>query len=171
MIIRACGEMTRRVPRNAAACTHPARSTNAGRPLQAARAQRASALDTTIHRMDRTFMLIGVVAAFIGVGFGAFGAHTLRGRTSPEMLAVFETGVRYQMYHALAILITALALSRLDAPLIRWAGWLFTAGIVIFSGSLYALVLTGTSSLGAITPFGGIAFLAGWACLAIAALL
>lgn len=124
----------------------------------------------TIHRMDRTFMLIGVVAAFIGVGFGAFGAHSLRGRTSPEMLAVFETGVRYQMYHALAILITALALSRLDAPLIRWAGWLFTAGIVIFSGSLYALVLTGTSSLGAITPFGGIAFLAGWACLAIAAL-
>ena len=121
--------------------------------------------------MDRTFMLIGVVAAFIGVGFGAFGAHSLRERTSPEMLAVFETGVRYQMYHAFAILITALALSRLDGPLIRWAGWLFTAGIVIFSGSLYALVLTGTSSLGAITPFGGIAFLAGWACLAIAALL
>ena len=94
--------------------------------------------------MDRTFMLIGVVAAFIGVGFGAFGAHSLRGRTSPEMLAVFETGVRYQMYHAFAILITALALSRFDAPLIRWAGWLFTAGIIIFSGSLYALVLTGT---------------------------
>jgi len=130
-----------------------------------------NAAASTIHRMDRTFMLIGVVAAFIGVGFGAFGAHGLRGRTSPEMLAVFETGVRYQMYHAFAILITALALSRLDAPLIRWAGWLFTAGIVIFSGSLYALVLTGTSSLGAITPFGGIAFLAGWACLAIAALL
>lgn len=121
--------------------------------------------------MDKTFLLIGALTGFIGVTLGAFGAHALRSRLSPEMLVVFETGVRYQMYHAFAILITALALSRFDAPLIRWAGWLFTAGIIIFSGSLYALVLTGTSSLGAITPFGGIAFLAGWACLAIAALL
>lgn len=121
--------------------------------------------------MDRTFMVIGAVAALIGVGVGAFGAHGLRGRASPEMLAVFETGVRYQMYHAIAILVIALALSRLDGPLIRWAGWLFAAGIVIFSGSLYALVLTGTTSLGAITPIGGVAFLAGWTCLVIAALL
>ncbi len=121
--------------------------------------------------MDRTFMLIGAAAALIGVGVGAFGAHGLRGRLSPEMLAVFETGVRYQMYHALAILITAIALSRFDGPLVRSAGWLFTAGIVLFSGSLYALALTGTSALGAITPIGGLAFIAGWACLVLTAIL
>ena len=115
-------------------------------------------------------MLVGAVAAFIGVGFGAFGAHALKGRLSPEMLAVFETGVRYQMYHAFVILITALALVRFDGWLIRTAGWLFTAGIVLFSGSLYALALTGVTVLGAITPLGGLAFLAGWACFIIAAL-
>src|SRR6266487_1493118 len=81
--------------------------------------------------MDKTFMLIGAVAAFIGVGFGAFGAHGLRGRLSPEMLAVFETAVRYQMYHAFALLITALALARFDGWLIRAAGWSFAAGIVL----------------------------------------
>lgn len=115
-------------------------------------------------------MLIGALAAFIGVGFGAFGAHGLRSRLTPEMLAVFETGVRYQMYHAFAILITALALSRFDGWLIRTAGWLFTAGILLFSGSLYALALSGVTVLGAITPIGGLAFLAGWACFIIASL-
>jgi len=120
--------------------------------------------------MDKTFMLIGSVAALIGVGFGAFGAHGLRGRLSPEMLAVFETGVRYQMYHAFALLITALALARFDGWLLRTAGWLFTAGIVLFSGSLYALALSGVTVLGAITPLGGVAFLAGWACFIIAAI-
>ena len=117
------------------------------------------------------FMLIGAVAALIGVGFGAFGAHALRGRTSPEMLAVFETGVRYQMYHALAILVIALALARLDGALIRSAGWLFTAGMILFSGSLYGIVLTGTTALGAITPIGGVLLLAAWACLVLAAIL
>ena len=115
-------------------------------------------------------MLIGSVAALIGVGFGAFGAHGLRGRLSPDMLAVFETGVRYQMYHAFALLITALALARFDGWLLRAAGWLFTAGIVLFSGSLYALALSGVTVLGAITPLGGLAFLAGWACFIIAAI-
>ena len=115
-------------------------------------------------------MWIGALAAFIGVAFGAFGAHGLRGRLSAEQLNVFETGVRYQMYHAFAILITALALVRFDGWLIRTAGWLFTAGIVLFSGSLYALALTGVTVLGAITPIGGLAFLAGWACFIIAAL-
>src|SRR6185295_15920965 len=118
--------------------------------------------------MDRTFLLVGALAAFIGVGFGAFGAHALRGRLSPDMLAVFETGVRYQMYHALAILVVALALARFDGLLIRTAGWLFTAGIVLFSGSLYTLALTGVTMLGAVTPLGGLAFLAGGACLAFA---
>jgi uncharacterized membrane protein YgdD (TMEM256/DUF423 family) len=105
----------------------------------------------------------------VGVAFGAFGAHGLRGRLSPEMLAIFETGVRYQMYHALALLaVAALALSP-GGRLIHAAGWCFTAGIVIFSGSLYALALTGTTTFGAITPLGGLAFLAGWICLLITA--
>ena len=120
--------------------------------------------------MDRTFLLIGALAGFIGVALGAFGAHGLRARLSAEMLAVFETGVRYQMYHAFAILIVALAAARLDGWLIRAAGWLFTVGIVLFSGSLYALALSGITILGAVTPIGGLAFLAGWACLAIAGL-
>ena len=120
--------------------------------------------------MDRTFLLIGALAGFIGVGFGAFGAHALRERLSPEMLAVFETGVRYQMYHAFAILVVALAAARLDGWIIRGAGWAFTAGIVIFSGSLYTLALTGVTTLGAITPLGGLAFLLGWGLLIAAAI-
>jgi len=86
------------------------------------------------------------------------------------MLAVFETGVRYQMYHALAVLAVGLMMARLGGWLFSAAGWLFTAGIVLFSGSLYALALTGTAWLGAITPLGGLAFLAGWACLIVAGL-
>ena len=117
------------------------------------------------HPMDRTFLLIGALAGFIGVGFGAFGAHALKGRLSPEMLAVFETGVRYQMYHAFAVLIVALAAVRFDGWMVRAAGWAFTTGIVLFSGSLYALALTGVTVLGAITPLGGLAFLVGWALL------
>src|SRR5262245_59518514 len=91
--------------------------------------------------MDRTFLLVGAVAGFLGVGLGAFGAHGLRARLSPEMLAVFETGVRYQMYHALALLLTAALAARSDGWLVSMAGWSFTAGIVIFSGSLYVLAL------------------------------
>jgi uncharacterized membrane protein YgdD (TMEM256/DUF423 family) len=118
--------------------------------------------------MDRTFVLIGALAGVVGVGLGAFGAHGLRGRLTPEMLAVFETGVRYHMYHALALVATAALMGRLDGRFISAAGWLFTAGIVLFSGSLYVLALTGVGIFGAITPIGGLAFLAGWACLAIA---
>lgn len=118
--------------------------------------------------MESTFLLIGALAAFAGVALGAFGAHGLRTRLSPEMLAVFETGVRYQMYHALALLLTAAAMGRIgDARLLAIAGWFFVAGIVLFSGSLYALTLSGVSMLGAITPIGGLAFLIGWACLAL----
>ena len=107
--------------------------------------------------MEPTFLLIGALAA-----------HGLRTRLSPEMLAVFETGVRYQMYHALALLLTAAAMGRIgDARLLAIAGWFFVAGIVLFSGSLYALTLSGVSMLGAITPIGGLAFLIGWACLAL----
>ena len=120
--------------------------------------------------MDRTFLWVGALAGFVGVALGAFGAHGLRSRLSAEMLTVFETGVRYQMYHAFAILIVALAAARIDGWLIRSAGWLFTAGIVLFSGSLYALALSGVTVLGAVTPLGGLAFLAGWAALVIASL-
>lgn len=120
-------------------------------------------------RMDRTFMFVGALMGLVGVGLGAFGAHGLKGRLSPEMLAVFETAVRYQMYHALALLATAVLMSRSEGRAVLVAGWSFTAGILIFSGSLYALALTGVTMLGAITPIGGLAFLVGWAALMIAA--
>ncbi|MEQ1909882.1 MAG: DUF423 domain-containing protein [Vicinamibacterales bacterium] len=119
--------------------------------------------------MDRTFMFVGALMGFVGVGLGAFGAHALKGRLSPDMLAVFETGVRYQMYHALALLATAALMSRSEGRSVVVAGWSFTAGILIFSGSLYALALTGVTILGAVTPIGGLAFLIGWAALTIAA--
>ncbi len=116
--------------------------------------------------MNRTFTVIGAVMGFVGVGLGAFGAHALKGQLSPEMLAVFETGVRYQMYHALALLATAVLMTRSKGRSLLIAGWSFTAGILLFSGSLYALALTGVTMLGAVTPFGGLAFLTGWASLA-----
>ena len=120
--------------------------------------------------MDRTFLLVGALAGIVGVALGAFGAHGLRGRLSPDMLAVFETGVRYHMYHALALLLTAAIMGRVEGRVVAAAGWFFTAGIVLFSGSLYLLAATGITLLGAITPLGGVAFLIGWACLAVAAL-
>ncbi len=120
----------------------------------------------SILTMDKTFLLIGAVFGALGVGLGAFGAHGLRSRLSPEMLAVFETGVRYHMYHALAILLVAALMGRMDAGrLLPAAGWAFTGGILLFSGSLYVLALTGITVLGAITPLGGLAFLVGWALL------
>ena len=118
--------------------------------------------------MDRTFLLIGALSGFFAVALGAFAAHGLRTRLPPDMLTVFETGVRYHMYHTLALLAVATAIGRLgDARLLVVAGWLFTAGIVVFSGSLYLLAMTGTSALGAITPIGGVLLLVGWASLAL----
>lgn len=105
----------------------------------------------------------------LGVAAGAFGAHALKTRLSAEMLAIFETGVRYQMYHALALLIAAWAQTRWPGALVSVSGWLFIVGIILFSGSLYLLCFTGERWLGAITPLGGLAFLAGWLCLAYAA--
>jgi uncharacterized membrane protein YgdD (TMEM256/DUF423 family) len=104
----------------------------------------------------------------VAVIAGAFGAHALRGRLSPEMLQVFETGARYQMYHALALLAAAVAAGDPPCAPGRWAGRLFIAGTVLFSGSLYALALSGVPSFGMVTPFGGVAFIAGWICLALA---
>ena len=121
--------------------------------------------------MQRTFAILGALSAFLAVAAGAFGAHALRSRLTPDLLEVFETGARYQMYHALALLAVAWSLDRwpASAGLLTWSGWLFAGGTVLFSGSLYALALTGFRALGAITPLGGVAFLAGWACLALAA--
>ncbi len=116
--------------------------------------------------MDRTFMFVGALMGFVGVGLGAFGAHALKGQLEPDMLAVFETGVRYQMYHALALLVTAALMARGKGRSVLVAGWSFIAGILLFSGSLYALALTGVTGLGVITPVGGVAFLIGWAALA-----
>jgi uncharacterized membrane protein YgdD (TMEM256/DUF423 family) len=112
---------------------------------------------------------LGALSAGIAVAAGAFGAHALRSRLDPASLAVFETAARYQMYHALALLGVAWAATRWPGALVPAAGWLFVAGTLLFSGSLYLLALGGVKWLGAITPLGGLAFLAGWACLAAAA--
>jgi uncharacterized membrane protein YgdD (TMEM256/DUF423 family) len=106
------------------------------------------------------------VGGFLGVALGAFGAHALEARLSPDMLAVFETGARYHMYHVLALMAAAWLWSRWPSRIFATAGWLFVAGILVFSGSLYLLALTGVRALGAVTPLGGLAFLAGWLCLA-----
>lgn len=109
--------------------------------------------------------MVGAVLGMLGVAAGAFGAHALRERLSDRSLDIFETAARYQMYHALAVLAAAWALDRWGAPA-GAAGWSFVIGIVVFSGSLYLLALTGIRWLGAITPIGGVAFIVGWALLA-----
>lgn len=111
----------------------------------------------------------GAVSGFLAVAAGAFAAHALRSRLDASALQTFETGARYQMYHALALFAAAWLAGLAPGPLPTWAGRLFLFGTFLFSGSLYLLALTGIRSLGAITPLGGILFLAGWACLAIAA--
>lgn len=115
---------------------------------------------------ERTLALVGVILAGAAVAGGAFGAHALRDRLSTDLLAIFETGARYQMYHGLAILLVALLVPRFQAPQVAWAGAAFVAGIVVFSGSLYALTLSGARAWGAVTPIGGVLFLAGWFLLA-----
>jgi uncharacterized membrane protein YgdD (TMEM256/DUF423 family) len=121
-------------------------------------------------RMDRAFLALGAFSAFAAVAAGAFGSHALRARLPPDLLATFEIGVRYHMYHALGLLAVSWAASRWPGPATHAAGWLFVAGTVLFSGSLYALALSGVRALGAVTPFGGVAFLGGWLLLAWAAL-
>jgi uncharacterized membrane protein YgdD (TMEM256/DUF423 family) len=137
--------------------------------------------------VERSFLVLGAILGLVGVALGAFGSHALRGRLTPERLATFETGVRYQLWHALALFVVVVVGSlRLVHPssgaggtlvllegTTDWpalaAGWLFVAGIVLFSGSLYALALTDRRTWGAVTPLGGVCFLAGWALLALAA--
>jgi len=119
--------------------------------------------------LDRLFFALGSLSGFVGVLLGAFAAHALKSRLSADALATFEIGVRYQMYHAFALLAVGLAYAKWPGAALAASGWLFVAGTVVFSGSLYVLSLTGARWLGAITPFGGLALLAGWLCLAWAA--
>jgi uncharacterized membrane protein YgdD (TMEM256/DUF423 family) len=120
--------------------------------------------------MTRFFVGLGALLAGIAVMLGAFGAHALDGRVSPDRVETFRTGVEYQMYHALALLMVGWAVAQGWGPPLPWAGYCFLTGIVIFSGSLYLLVLTDTGWLGAITPIGGVAFIVGWVLLAWTAL-
>lgn len=121
--------------------------------------------------MPAIFIAIAAINGFLAVGLGAFAAHGLRDRLPEDLLAVFQTGVQYQMYHALALFgVGLLGIQFADSPLLRASGFMFIAGIVIFSGSLYILSLSGIRWLGAITPIGGLAFLTGWLLLAIAML-
>ncbi|MEL6578496.1 MAG: DUF423 domain-containing protein [Cyanobacteria bacterium J06621_12] len=119
--------------------------------------------------MSRIFLTIASMLGGISVIFGAFASHALQDRLSAKSLAIWNTGTTYQMYHALALMLVALLLSRFpNSTLITVAGYAFIAGIFVFSGSLYALTLTGIKWLGAITPLGGMAFIIGWLCLALA---
>jgi len=115
--------------------------------------------------MDRLFFTIGCALGFTGVALGAFGAHALKARLATEQLATFEVGVRYQLIHALALLAVAWACTRWPRKATQASGWLFILGTLLFSGSLYALTLTGVRWLGLVTPIGGVALLLGWLCL------
>lgn len=113
--------------------------------------------------MKSIFLLLGALSALIGVGMGAFGAHSLKAVISPEMLTIYQTGVTYQMWHALGLIGIALIHRQApDSKLVHWAGWLMFTGILLFSGSLYALAILNHTWLGMITPFGGICFLTAW---------
>jgi uncharacterized membrane protein YgdD (TMEM256/DUF423 family) len=119
---------------------------------------------------ERVLAAVGGLSGLVAVAAGAFGAHALKSRLPPDLLTSFEIGIRYQMYHALAILAAALAYARWGAAPFLWSGWLFTAGTVVFSGSLYVLALSGARWWGAVTPLGGLCFLAGWSLLVWGAL-
>jgi len=126
---------------------------------------RRSGIDASELRVDRLFFTIGCVFGFLGVALGAFAAHALKARLAPELLATFDTGVRYQLAHALALLAVAWACTRWPGKAAKASGWLFVIGTLLFSGSLYALSLSGVRGLGIVTPIGGVALLFGWLCL------
>ncbi len=122
--------------------------------------------------MANLFLFLGGINAFLAVALGAFGAHALKSKLSEKMLNAFETGVHYHLIHAIALIVIAILIKSASgsSTLPIWSGWLIMSGIVLFSGSLYALSLSGITKLGIITPFGGLAFLAGWLIIAIYAL-
>ena len=119
--------------------------------------------------MQRTFLIIAAVSGLIAVLLGAFGAHALRGKLESKLFDVFETGVRYQFFHTFALIAVALLIDKLGTAQLVPAGWLFVAGIVLFSGSLYLLAVKSWKWLGPVTPLGGLLFIAGWVMLLIAA--
>ena len=120
--------------------------------------------------MAKTFIILGSINMFLTVALGAFGAHGLKSRLPADLMAVYQTAVQYHSMHALGLLLIGIIAHWLgQSALINWAGWLLLTGIVLFSGSLYTMSFTGIRMLGAITPFGGVAFLAGWLLLALAA--
>jgi uncharacterized membrane protein YgdD (TMEM256/DUF423 family) len=119
--------------------------------------------------MLRGFLMLAAFFGFTGVALGAFAAHGLKSRLSADYLAIFHTGVTYQLVHALALFGVALLAAHIPGRLVTWAGVSFAIGIVLFSGSLYLLTTTGIGKLGIITPFGGLAFLVGWFCLGLTA--
>lgn len=119
--------------------------------------------------LAKIFLSLGIVGMLLAVAFGAFGAHVLKKALTPDLIAIYETAVNYHFYHALGLLVVGLlALHIPESAALRWAGMLMTAGVLLFSGSLYALSFSGARWLGAITPLGGVAFLVAWASLAIA---
>ncbi len=121
--------------------------------------------------MLKTFIALGAINAFLTVALGAFGAHGLKARLPEDMMAVYQTGVQYHMFHSLGLIAVGVIAGMLSpTPLLTWSGWAMMVGILLFSGSLYVLSISGIKILGAITPFGGVAFLIGWALLAVAAL-
>ena len=121
--------------------------------------------------MAKGFFVAAAILAFLAVAGGAFGAHGLKSKVSAEMIETYQTGIQYQFYHALGLLVVAMMIHLFDpGMMLKLSGFLFIGGIVVFSGSLYVLVLTGIKWLGAITPIGGLAFLAGWICLTISGL-
>jgi len=120
--------------------------------------------------MNRTFLGIGAAYGFLAVALGAFGAHVMKDRLDATMLDVWQTAAHYQLAHALALLAIAIVAAHTSSRKLVWAGWLFTVGIALFSGSLYALAVTGIKPLGAVTPFGGLCFLAGWLALLLTAI-
>ena len=119
--------------------------------------------------MSKLFLVLGSLNGFLAVALGAFGAHGLKARLSPDLLTVYQTGVEYHTTHALGLVAIGIVAHWLSNSQLRWAGWFFLIGIVLFSGSLYLLSTTGTLWLGAVTPFGGTAFLIGWILFALAA--
>ncbi|EMA6343346.1 DUF423 domain-containing protein [Bacillus cytotoxicus] len=116
----------------------------------------------------KIFFLLGCIAAGLSVALGAFGAHGLENKVSAKMLEVWKTGVTYQMFHAGGLLIVALLMDKIQSSLVSAAGWFMVAGIIMFSGSLYALSITGIKFFGPITPLGGVAFIVGWILLGTA---
>lgn len=118
--------------------------------------------------MDKLFLMLGALSGAVSVAAGAFGSHGLRAKLEPRLLEVFETAARYQMYHALALMAVAWVATRWPGSMTTASGWLFVAGTVLFSGSLYGYTLTGVRTLAIITPIGGVCFILGWICLALA---